>query len=252
MREKATKGKIITLQIVILSSIVVMIAFLIRGLTGFGSGLLMVPLLLLFLDMKLVVPTATLLAVLCGIFLISTFQTRKWIRKDVLPMMIVGVLVGTILGTYVLRSCKSSMLEKLFGLFIFCYALRMLFGGKREGKEVKNYVGLMAGFLSGGLGGVFAAGGPPIVIYLSGKIKDKQVFRATVIFFFLVANTWRLTMFCYTRLINGEVVRFTLYLLPAFIIGNLAGSVLHVKINQVLFNRIVALVLLITGVFLVA
>ena len=226
-------------------------AFLIRGLTGFGSGLLMVPLLLLFLDMKLVVPTAVSLAVLGGILLISTFQTRKWVRKDVLLTMIAGAIIGVVLGTYVLASYKSSLLKKLFGLFISGYALRMLFWDKPVVRELKNYVGLIAGFLGGCLGGMFGTGGPPVIIYLNRKIKDKRTFRATLILYFLVANTWQFVTFCCVRLINWEVLKFVLYLLPAFIVGNLVGSVLHVKINQVLFNRIVALVLLITGVSLI-
>jgi len=229
----------------------VTIAFLIRGLTGFGSGLLMVPLLLLFLDIKLVVPTAVSLAVLCGILLISTFQTRKWIRKDVLLMMIAGVIMGTVLGTYVLASYKSSLLKKLFGIFISGYALKMLLWDKGKGGEVKSYVGLIAGFLGGCLGGMFGTGGPPVIIYLNRKIRDKRAFRATLILYFLVGNTWQFVTYCYARLINEKVLKFILYLLPAFIIGNLVGSILHIKINQVLFNRIVALVLLVTGVFLI-
>ena len=243
-------------------------AFLIRGLTGFGSGLLMVPLLLLLLDLtglaepiKLVVPTAVSLAVLCGFFLLLTFQTRKWIRKDVLPMMMVGMVIGIILGTYVLASYKSNLLKRLLGLFISGYALKMLFWNKPADRGTLqraptpfgkgDYVGLIAGFLGGCLGGMFGTGGPPIIIYLNSKVKDRRAFRATLILYFLVANTWQLATYCYARLINWEVLRFVLYLLPAFIIGNLVGSIMHIKINRVVFNRIVAVVLLITGVFLI-
>lgn len=242
---------------VILSSIIVAAAFMIRGLTGFGSGLLMVPMLLLLFDlmgltesMRLVVPTAASLAVLCGIFLFSTFQTRKWVRKDVLLMMIAGAAVGVPLGTYILASFGSALLKHLFGLFLIVYALKTLFERKGEHREIKNYVGLIAGFLGGCLGGMFGTGGPPVVIYLKKKIEDKRAFRATLILYFLAANSWQCATLCYARLINGDVIRFVLYLLPAFVIGNLIGAVLHIKINQVLFNRVVALVLLISGIFL--
>ncbi|MFC1713756.1 sulfite exporter TauE/SafE family protein [Candidatus Poribacteria bacterium] len=247
----------ITLQVVILSSIIVTAAFLIRGLTGFGSGLLMVPMLLVLLDltgltesMKLVVPTAASLAVPSGIILLSTFRTRKWVRKDVLLMMIAGVAVGTPLGTYVLASVESNLLKRLFGLFLMGYALKMLFGRKDTVRETKNYLGLIAGFLGGCSGGMFGSGGPPVIIYLNRKIADKQAFRATLVLYFLVANSWQCATLFYVRLINADVLRFVLYLLPAFIIGNLVGSVLHVRINQVLFNKVVALVLLIAGLFL--
>lgn len=250
-RLSAKKGRIIDLQILILSSIIVTAAFLIRGVTGFGSGLLMVPLLLLFLDMKLVVPTANSLAVLCGIFLLLTFQTRKWIRKDVVPMLIIGSIVGAVLGICVLKRYESSLLKRLFGLFLSGYALRMLFGREQKERDLKNYVGLIAGFLGGCLGGMFATGGPPVIIYLNSKIKDKQAFRATLIFYFLVVNTLQVVIYCCTGLISRGVLKFTLYLVPALIVGNLAGSVMHIRINQILFNRIVALILLVTGVFLI-
>ena len=218
----------------------------------------MVPMLLLLFDlmgltesMRLVVPTAASLAVLSGIFLISTFRTRKWIRKDILLLMIAGVAIGMPLGTYVLASFESSLLKRLFGLFLAGYALKMLIGWKVSGKrEPRNHVGLIAGFLGGCLGGMFGTGGPPVIIYLNRKIEDKRAFRATLVLYFLAANSWQCATLCYARLINGEVLKFVLYLLPAFIIGNLIGSVLHIKINQVLFHRIVALVLLIAGIFL--
>ena len=168
-------------------------------------------------------------------------------------MLIVGVAVGMPLGAYVLSSYGGDLLKKLFGLFISAYALKMLFVNKKgKRREIKNYVGLIAGLVGGCLGGMFGTGGPPVIIYLNRKIEDKRAFRATITLYFLVANSWQYIIYCYTSLVNGAVLRFTLYLLPAFVVGSLAGSFLHIKINETLFNKIVALVLLVTGVFLVA
>ena len=227
----------------ILASLIVTLAFLVRGLTGFGSGLTMVPLLLLLFQftgfaesMKLVVPTAVALAVLSGILLLSTFKTRKWIRKDVLLTMIIGAFAGVIVGTYVLASYKSDVLKRTFGVFLSLYALRMLIAGKVEKSEIRNSIGLIAGFLGGCLGGMFGTGGPPVIIYLDKKIADKRTFRATLLVYFLVVNSWQLATFAWAHLITWQVVRFTAYMLPAFVIGNVAGSALHIRINQVLFN----------------
>ena len=218
----------------------------------------MVPMLLLLFDMtgqansiKLVVPTAVTLAVLSGIMLLLTFRTRKWVRKDVLLVMVIGVAIGTPIGVYVLASSESDLLKRLFGAFLSGYALKMLLGWHGKGREPKNYMGLVAGFLGGCLGGMFGAGGPPVIIYLNRKIEDKRAFRATLILYFLVGNSWQFAMLCFARLVNRGTLRFALYLLPAFVIGNVIGAVLHIKINQVLFDRVVALVLLTTGIFLI-
>jgi uncharacterized protein len=207
----------------------------------------MVPIMLLFLDIKLVVPVSVILTTLCGFILLTTFQTRKWIRKDVLPTLISAGIIGTVVGTFMLTSFKSDILKKLLGVFIIAYALKMLFWNKSNGKEPKNYIGIIAGLFGGILGGLFSTGGPPVVIYLNKKTCDRRIFRATIIFYFLVINLWQFAVYCYTGLVTTNVLKFSLYLLPAFVAGNLIGAFLHIKINDVLFNRIVAIVLLITG-----
>ena len=241
-----------TFDVILLSSLIVIVAFLVRGLTGFGSGPIMVSFLLLFLDMKLVAPTAAILAVLTGFLLVSTFQTRKWIRYDILRIIVPAYMVGIIVGTYVLVFLKSGLVKTLFGLFITAYALKILFEDKKkeEAKEIRNYLGVISGFFGGITGGLFSSGGPPVVLYLTRKIGDKAVLRATLVFFFLLMDSWRLVLFGYAGLINGDILKFSLYLLPAFLIGNLAGSLLHIRINQALFTKIVALVLLIIGLIL--
>lgn len=217
----------------------------------------MVPLLLLLFDltgiaesMRLVVPTGASLAVISGIMLLSTFRTSKWIRKDVLLMMIIGAALGVPLGAYVLSSVESVILKRLFGFFLSCYAVKMFFRTKRREKEISNYVGLIAGFLGGCLSGMFGTGGPPAIIYLTSKIEDRRVFRATLLLYFLVANSWQCATFCYAGLINMEVLKFILYLMPAFIFGNLMGSIMHIKINQALFNKVIASILFATGALL--
>ncbi|MCL5022938.1 MAG: sulfite exporter TauE/SafE family protein [Nitrospirae bacterium] len=240
-----------TLEIVVLSSLVVILSFFVRGLTGFGSGPIMVSFLLLFLDMKIVAPTAAVLAVLTGFLLLLTFRTRKWVRYDVLLILVPTYMVGIIVGTYGLVFLKSGLVKMLFGVFITIYALKILFEKKEgEAKEVRNYMGVIAAFFGGITGGLFSSGGPPVVLYLTRKISDKAALRATLVFLFLLMDSWRLLIFGYSGLINRHVLEFSLYLLPAFLIGNLGGSLLHIRINQVLFKRMVAVVLVIIGLVL--
>lgn len=239
------------LQVIFLSSLIVILSFTIRGLTGFGSGLLMVPLMALFLDIKLIVPIGMMLAILSGFFLLFTFQTKKWVRKDLLLMVVSGAIVGTLLGVYILASYNSQILKKLLGIFISGYSLKMLFERENKVNEVRNYIGVIAGFFSGILGGMFGTGGPPIVIYLKRINLNKQEFRSTLIFYFLITNSWQLANYFYAGLVSKDILKFTIYLIPAFIIGSLLGTLLHIKLNQFLFNKIVATVLLITGICLI-
>ena len=189
-------------QTIILCSLFVFLAFVVRGLTGFGSGPVMVPLMLLLLDIKLVVPTAAVHAVLTGFLLFFTFQTRKYVRKDVLFLLFPGGILGLMIGTYVLASFDSKLLKIVFGLSIMGLSLKILFEREELKKEVKNYVGLVAGLIGGIAGGIFSTGGPPVIIYLNRKIKEKEVIRATLVFYFLLHDVWRMIFYGYAGLIS--------------------------------------------------
>ena len=247
-------NELLSPQLLIIAGFIVFFAFLVRGLTGFGSGPVMVPLFLLFLDIKVAVPTAAIHAVITGFFLLYTFQTRKWVRKDVLLALIPGGIVGIIVGSFILAHFRSDLLKMLFGLFVIVFALNDLFfeaGKTGDGKEAKTYLGLVAGFFGGITGGLFASGGPPVVIYLNRKVREKNAFRSTLVLYFIFHDSWRFLTYLGSGLINFTVLKFSLILLPAMVAGNFAGSLLVTKVNQVVFRRIVTIVLLFLGVLLV-
>ena len=240
-----------TLPTLILSSIIVFVAFLVRGLAGFGGGLIMVPLFLLYLDITLVVPASVFLNLLASILVLSTFQTLKFVRKDLLPLMIAGAIIGVVGGTWVLSSIGGEVLGKLAGLLIAGYAVRMLHKNGKESAKPPRFVGLIAGFFGGFLNGMFGTGGPPIVMYLNRCARDKQAFRATATFYFLSVGIWQLMTSAFAGVADWEAIRFALYMLPAFAVGSVAGSFLHTRVAQKPFERIVALLLLSMGILLV-
>ncbi|HID94827.1 MAG TPA: sulfite exporter TauE/SafE family protein [Candidatus Latescibacteria bacterium] len=237
-------------ETILLASLIVFWAFIVLGMTGFGSGLIMVPLLLLFLDIKLVVPVSRVLGVLC----VGYLTVRLWreIRRDLLLPVLVGSLFGTVLGTYVLASYDSTLLRKVFGGFVILFSVRMFF----ESRGVKSLklgrrAGFLAGMISGWTASAFGTAGPPAVIYYNYTIRRKNVFRATLITYFFLGSIWGLVVYGWAGLITMEVIRFTLYLLPAFVAGAALGFRLHGQVNEALFRRVVAAVLLITAGFLI-
>jgi uncharacterized membrane protein YfcA len=165
--------------------------------------------------------------------------------------LLAGAVGGIALGTYVLSSYRSEGLETAYGVFLVLYALKELLWEGRLRREIDNHGGIVAGFLGGCLAGIFGAGGPPVVIFLTNKIDDKRAVRATLTLYFSLAGTWQFATYVYAKLITRDVLLFVLYMLPAFVAGNVLGSLLHFRIDQRLFTRVVALILLATGVSLI-
>ena len=233
---------------VILSSIIVFFAYTILGLSGFGSSLIMVPLMLLFLDIKFVVPVTLILNLISCISIAIT--SRSFIKKSYLLPLIIGGLIGAILGTYFLATIENIILKKVYGLIIILFALNTLFP-KIKLKSPSKLYGVLSGLISGVFGAVYQSGAPAPVIYLTHQIKKKQVFRATLISFWVVLNLWVLFLFLYSGLINSSVVNFAVYLLPTLILGTIVGSKLHIKIDENLFKKTIGIILVFTGILLI-
>lgn len=237
-------------EIVILAGSIVLLGHLIKGLSGFASALFSIPLLALFLDIKFVVPVFLLFDLISGIVL--TVQNRRFIDKRSTLLVLAGLFIGTAAGTHFLLSFGSGALKRIFGVLVIMFALKMLIWDNRETKRRLGEIWApVAGVVGGLTGAMFGLNGPPMVLYLTRQLEDKQVFRATLYGLFLVDACYRLVLYSWGGLINWEVVQFAMYLTPFLLAGLVVGSKLHARISQDIFKRIVALILLVTGTFLI-
>jgi uncharacterized membrane protein YfcA len=239
----------ITLEIILLAGLIVLLGHFIKGLSGFASALFAIPLLAIFLDIRFVVPVFLLFDFISG--LVLTIQTRKSIDRGNALLLLSGLLVGTAIGTYLLVSFGNEILKRIFGGLVILFALRILILENEEGKRHINRIwGPISGLLGGCTGGMFGLNGPPMVLYLAHQLKDKQVFRATLYGVFFVDACYRLILYSFNRLITLEVIKFALYLTPFLLIGLIVGSKLHTKIKESLFRKVIAVILIGTGVLL--
>lgn len=239
-----------TLEITLLAGFIVALGHFIKGLSGFASALFAIPLLALFLDIKFVVPVFLLFDFVSGIIL--TVQTRKFIDRKEAMRLLLGLVIGTGLGTYFLVSFGDVALKRVFGGLIILFALRMLLWKNESAKkQVSRIWAPISGFLGGCVGGMFGLNGPPMILYLTHQLKDKPVFRATLYAVFFADACYRLILYSFSRLITVEIIKFALYLTPFLLIGLFLGSKLHAKIKESAFQKIVASILLATGIFLI-
>ncbi|MGB7061024.1 MAG: sulfite exporter TauE/SafE family protein [Candidatus Zixiibacteriota bacterium] len=238
-----------TIEIVLLAGFIVLIGHFIKGFSGFASALFAIPLLALFLDIRFVVPVFLLFDFIAGVIL--TIQNRRLIAWRSALLLFSGLAIGTAVGTYFLASFGNEELKRVFGIVIILFALKILiWDNENVRKEISRMWAPVSGFVGGCTGGMFGLNGPPLVLYLTHRLKDKQIFRATLYGIFFVDACYRLILYSANRLITIEVVKFALYLTPFLLIGLLLGSKLHAKINENVFKKAIALILVVTGSFL--
>jgi hypothetical protein len=142
----------------------------------------------------------------------------------------------------------------VLGALVGGWALTMLLQKEPNalslGRALGSYLAPASGFLGGALGAMFSVNGPPIIIYLSHALEEKQAFRATLYAIFFADACYRMVLFTANRLLNEKVFRFALTMAPFLVAGVLVGARLQQSLDEGLFRRIVAGILVVTGVML--
>lgn len=240
--------------VILLAGVIVFAGHLVKGVTGFGSALFAVPLLLLILDIQVVTPVFLLFDFTSGILLVGS--NWRSVDRRLLLLILGGMVVGTSIGTWLLLSLGHEILKRVLGVLVSGWALSTLLGKGSDtppsGHSLAAMLAPVSGFLGGALGAMFSVNGPPIIIYLSHVIENKQVFRATLYAVFFADACYRMVLFTANRLLNWEVSRFALLMAPFLVAGVAAGSWLQRLLDQRTFAKVVAGILTVTGVMLLA
>ena len=103
----------------------------ISGSFGVGSGIIFVPVLVLFLSMSQHSAQGTALAVMAPMALLGAF--RYWhdpnaeVNMVLVALLVAGSLVGVLVGTEIAPRVEGHWLRKAFAIFMVVVAVRMFF-----------------------------------------------------------------------------------------------------------------------------
>lgn len=223
-------------------------AYFIRGITGFGSGLLAVPLLALFLPLQFVVPLVLLLDFTASLVIGGLhFKRVQWNEIGILiPFSIVGVGLGTSL---LVNLPQVPMLIAL-ATFVLIFAVRSILNIHGE-KPASRAWAIPASLTGGTVGGLFGTGGPPYVIYLTHRIRDKGELRATLSALFFAEGLTRIASFLIVGLLmTAQVWGAYLIALPLVLGALYLGGRAHVGLDPTQMTRLVGVLLLVSSVSL--
>ena len=232
----------------IFTEFIIFLAVLLNAFAGFGTGLLMVPILALLYPLKILSPLVNLLVLSSNLLFIKTYH--KNIQYKILIPLLVGNFLGGILGVRYLLVAQNSFLLKILSVVILVSSLTMLIVDKKIRLRPHPVMGFLVGTTSGGLSALFATGGPPLILYLSSIFKDKTVFRATSLCYFLLNGLMLTVLNAYYGLLTKEVLTLFIISLPVMLLGSWAGMKWHGKVSEQVFRKVVFGILILAGVIL--
>jgi len=224
---------------------IVLLAYLVRGATGFGSGLVGIPLLVLMLPLTLVVPVMSVLDYLAsathGVLHRSAIIWRE------LWALLPSVLVGLVLALYLFQNLDLDLLTSALGIFVLSYATWALLAVQPH-KLHSRLWGLPLGLLAGLIGTLFGIGGPFYVIYFRLRQLDKHQFRATFAVTYLVEGLARIAGYALTGLFDRQGLLLMLAGVPMLALGLYIGGHIHHRLSPKGMQRLISLLLLIAGI----
>jgi len=232
-------------------SLVIFTAYFLKGFSGFGPALVIIPFFSFLYDPATAIAVAAVFDFISGCIL--TYSVRKEIQWNFVLPVFAALGAGALFGSLLLGIIPMEILKKIIGVVIIIFAVIILFqknglqGTKRSAvKNLKYPVSFLGGFL----GGFIGISGPPIIIYMK-MMYDKKFFRNQLIGVFLLGAGWRSVLYY----LNGIRMDLTLFSILLFLIVTLlalwTGNHFHSKANETVFNKVVAGLLFIPSINLI-
>ncbi|OGA30140.1 MAG: hypothetical protein A3I01_02990 [Betaproteobacteria bacterium RIFCSPLOWO2_02_FULL_65_24] len=224
-------------------------AYFVFGLSGFGSGLVAIPVLTHLWPVQFVLPVMVVLDLAASSSVgVRERRHAKWRELLYLtPFTFVGLIMGVTLLVTLPQNITLASLGAAVMLFGF---LSLRSRGPR--RPVSAGWVVPTGLVSGVASGLFGVGGAPAVIYLSGRISDKSVLRATLATMLFISVVIRAVLLVAAGLLAGRELLTAAALAPFGLIGLLAGSRIHLKLSREQFARFVAGLVIMAGLSLIA
>lgn len=238
----------------ILASLIIFGAFLINAIGGFGSGIIAMPLLLLFLDLRLG-SVAFALATMLSFLQLDWIMRRELDYKPALPFL-GGSIVGLFIGISMLMIPALDIWAKaiLTVIIILLSVKELAFQNKEHNNQsekirVRLPIALGLGTISGILSGWINMGGPPLIIYAYHNFKGRTARRFLIVIFTL-SQVLKLIMYSFKNLYTTESLILFAYMAPAVLLGTILGHKFQKKIKQDLFVQVIWSIMLLLGVIL--
>ena len=226
---------------------IALVAFVVRGVSGFGSAMVGIGGLSLLLPPQQVVPAFLALELLTTAHLLpGVWRQIDW---KSLRWVIGGCLLATPLGLTLLAGLDAAAMRLMVSLCLLAIATLMLSGlaARLTPKQTPGPLGALAvGAVSGALNGAVGISGPPAIVFYFATTAAATS-RATLIAYFLFTDVWALVLAGGAGLLTQAALPLITVALPFSLAGIWLGQRLYLRLNEAQLRRLVWTLLAVLG-----
>jgi|tagenome__1003787_1003787.scaffolds.fasta_scaffold20979856_4 uncharacterized membrane protein YfcA len=222
---------------------------IISGLTGFGFGLVIVPVLLMLFPPASVVVLSKGLGAASGVpILVSDWRD---VRFRTIATMFVPAVCGLVIGTAILTHADPALIKLIAGVAVTLFAVIIGRGFVIPGIH-SRIAPLVAGLASGTLGTSTGMPGPPAVMYLTHHDLPPRTFRVSIVGYFIAVDAIGVALVARAGKVGLHEFWIALVLLPFALIGRRMGQRLIAVVDREQFRQITLRLLILTGASAIA
>jgi uncharacterized membrane protein YfcA len=212
---------------------------------GFGSSILLIPVAILFMDIKTAIFVVAVFHLFNNVFKVRLF--RKSIDFRLFLLFGIPSILMAFSGAILISVVPLERIKIVLGIFLILYAVYSFIKPEFGLKESKP-TAVIGGSLSGFLAGLIGMGGALRGAFLTAFNLPKEIYVATSAVIAVVIDTTRIPTYLLTKTVQDD----SYYVLLPFLcvmayLGVRTGKVLLQRINQDTFRRIVSLALFAAG-----
>ncbi len=228
---------------------IVMLAGFVNAAAGFGSGLVAMPLLVATVGLEFGAPFFVLVLTAATLHIIYRYRADLNLRA--VWQLSATAILAIPPGVLIAERVDERIVVGFLGVFLITYAIYALIGPQIPRIPVNPWA-YVAGLASGMLTGAYNTGGPPVILYASSQRWPLETFKGNLQTFFFINNLVLIFSHFIDRNFTTAVVTHAALAIPAvFIAGWLGGHTDHL-INQETFRRLILILLIVLGLFLIA
>ena len=228
--------------------LVVVIASLVKGITGFGFALVALPPLMIWYSPKEIIPVLLLCNLFASVLIILQKKDRQLINRQFKWLIIFGALF-TIVGVIFLKYLSEHLLIVIVSIFLIILTVLSILGVQYPIK-ITNRSYKIAGAFLGFLTGSISISGPPMALFLYSAKVDKQQFREIFSWFSIVTSIVALAGYVVLGILTIESLKMSLLFLPILFIGSFIGKKLNNLIPLIVFKKAILIITLFSSVFI--
>jgi len=229
-------------------ALIVLVSAFVQGMVGFAFGMIAMGFATLVLDARmasfLIAPLATVNIA------IVLWSVRDRVRLAIVGPIMLGSLTGLPFGLVILLGGSAYVIRVLIALLLIYVGVTRLVRRTVTPRPLSLWWGTVAGLASGVIGGATNMGGPPLIAYAARQTWSPETFKATLLTIFFIGSFTKTIVLIWQGALNRPMLRLTAVLVPIICVGSAVGISLFNRIDGERFGRIVAVVLLVLGVWL--